>query len=203
MGIKRICVFCGSSYGRRAKYQEVAAQLGQVFVSRNIGLVYGGSDVGLMSTLANTVHDNGGEVIGIIPKHLVSREVAHKGLEDLRVVNSMHERKALMEELSDAFIAMPGGFGTIEEIFEMVTWAQLELHSKPCGFLNVDGFYDKLFDFIDSLTTEGFVGKGCLHPIQLESSPEKLVERLVSYQSTKINKTNRAIEEKMRLRKKI
>jgi uncharacterized protein (TIGR00730 family) len=198
MKIKRICVFCGSSYGHEEKYRKTAIQLGQLFVSRNIGLVYGGGDVGLMGTIANTVYDNGGEVIGIIPRHLADREVAHKGISDLRIVNTMHERKALMESISDAFIAMPGGFGTIEEIFEIITWAQLELHTKPCGFLNINGFYDKLFDFINTASLEGFIGKNNLDLMLLDNSPEKLLEKLSCYKAVKIDKAKHAIEERQR-----
>ena len=198
MKIKRICIFCGSSYGRGEKYKEIAVQLGQILVSRNIGLVYGGGDVGLMGTIANTVHRNGGEVIGVIPRHLADKEVAHKGIRDLRIVNSMHERKALMEKLSDGFIAMPGGFGTIEEIFEVVTWAQLELHDKPCGFLNVNGFYDKLFDFMNTVSSEGFTSQECLNLIQIESNPEKLLEKFNCYRPIKIDKARCAIEERKR-----
>jgi uncharacterized protein (TIGR00730 family) len=196
MEIKRICIFCGSSYGRGEKYKETAVQLGQILISRNIGLVYGGGDVGLMGTIANTVSDNGGEVIGVIPRHLADKEVAHKGISDLRIVNSMHERKALMESLSDAFIAMPGGFGTIEEIFEIVTWAQLELHTKPCGFLNTNGFYDKLFEFINLVSAEGFIKKEYLNLIQLDSSPDKLLDKFYCYQPIKIDKAKYAIEER-------
>ena len=201
MKIKRICVFCGSSYGRGEIYRNTAIQLGQLLVSQNIGLVYGGGDVGLMGTIANTVYDNGGNVIGIIPRHLADKEVAHKGISDLRVVNSMHERKALMENLSDAFIAMPGGFGTIEEIFEIITWAQLELHTKPCGFLNINGFYDKLFDFVNTASSEGFIGKNNLDLIQLDTNPEKLLEKLSCYRAVKLDKAGHAIEERLRYSK--
>jgi uncharacterized protein (TIGR00730 family) len=196
MEIKRICVFCGSSYGHGKEYKKTAVQLGHILVSKKIGLVYGGGDVGLMGTTANTVFDNGGEVIGIIPRHLADQEVAHNGISDLRIVNSMHERKALMETLSDAFIAMPGGFGTIEEIFEAITWAQLKLHSKPCGFLNISGFFDKLFDFINTVSTEGFIKKEYLNIMQIDSCPEKLFKKMDCYQPIKIDKATCAIEEK-------
>ena len=196
MKIRRICVFCGSSYGIGSIYKEAATQLGHILVSNNIGLVYGGGDVGLMGTIADTVFKNGGEVIGIIPRHLAEKEVAHRGISDLRIVNSMHERKALMEKLSDAFIAMPGGFGTIEEIFEAITWAQLELHVKPCGFLNINGFFDKLFDFINMVSTEGFIQNGYLDLIQKDNSPLKLLQKLTCYQPVNIDKARHAIEER-------
>jgi len=198
MKIKRICVFCGSSYGVEKIYNETAVQLGKFLVSNNIGLVYGGGDVGLMGTIANTVYDNGGDVVGIIPRHLADKEVAHKGISDLRIVNSMHERKALMESLSDAFIAMPGGFGTIEEIFEAITWAQLELHIKPCGFLNINGFYDKLFDFISTVSEEGFIKKEYLNLMQIDTCPKELLRKLKSYRPVKIDKAKCALEERQR-----
>ena len=188
MKLKRVCIFCGSSYGNKKEYAEAAVQLGHILFSHNIGLVYGGADVGLMSNIANTVHDNGGEVIGIIPRHLANKEIAHKGINDLRIVNSMHERKALMEKLSDAFIAMPGGFGTMDEIFEAITWAQLELHLKPCGFLNINGFYDKLFEFIDHAINEEFIKKEYRKILQIDNSPEGLISKLKNYRHLKVNK---------------
>ncbi len=137
--MKRVCVFCGSSPGARPEYLQAAIELGQALAGKNIGLVYGGAKVGMMGKIAESVLEKGGEVIGVIPKDLVEREVAFTGLADLRVVGSMHERKALMADLSDGFIALPGGLGTIEEFFEVVTWAQLGIHPKPCGLLNVRG----------------------------------------------------------------
>jgi uncharacterized protein (TIGR00730 family) len=196
MKIKRVCVFCGSSYGLGKIYREAAVQLGHILVSEDIGLVYGGGDIGLMGTIADTVYCNGGEVIGIIPQRLADKEIAHKGISDLRIVNSMHERKALMENLSDAFIAMPGGFGTIEEIFEAITWAQLGLHNKPCGFLNINGFYDKLFDFINSASSEGFIKKEYLNLMQIDNAPEKLLEKLNCYLPIIIDKAKCALEER-------
>ncbi len=196
MKIKRICVFCGSSYGLSEKYKKAAISLGKILVKKNIELVYGGGDVGLMGTIANTVQEQGGNVIGIIPKHLADKEVAHKRLKDLRIVESMHERKALMEKLSDAFIAMPGGFGTIEEIFEAITWAQLRLHSKPCGFLNINGFYNKLFDFIMNTSNEGFIKKDCLKLMQIDNNPDNLITKLETYKPIIIDKAKQAIEER-------
>ena len=140
--MKRLCVFAGSSAGTRREYQAAAVDLGRVLATRGIGLVYGGARVGLMGAVADAVLAGGGEVIGVIPRALVEKEVAHSGLTDLRIVTSMHERKALMADLSDAFIALPGGWGTLDEMFEILTWAQLGLHRKPCGLLNVQGYFD-------------------------------------------------------------
>src|SRR4249919_2850674 len=144
----RICVFTGSSNGRRATYPAAATLLGQALVARGYELVYGGARVGLMGAVADAVLAEGGHVIGVIPQALVDREVAHTGLPDLRVVSSMHERKALMSDLSDGFIAMPGGWGTFEELFEVLTWGQLGLHRKPCGLLNVEAYFDPLLAFL-------------------------------------------------------
>src|SRR5262245_55803245 len=148
-GKGRICVFTGSRRGVRAEYADAAKQLGRALVQRGYGLVYGGGKVGLMTIIADTVLDLKGHVTGVIPDSLVGKEVAHRGLSNLRVVGSMHERKALMAALSNGFIAMPGGIGTMEEFFEVLSWAQLGLHEKPCGLLNVCGYYDPLMQFID------------------------------------------------------
>jgi uncharacterized protein (TIGR00730 family) len=153
----RVCVFCGSSSGRDAVYREAAAALGCELAVRGVGVVFGGGRVGLMGVLADAALAAGGEVIGVIPRALVAREVAHAGLSDLRVVETMHERKALMAELSDAFVTLPGGVGSMEETFEVMTWAQLGIHGKPCGLLNVAGFYDPLLRQLDRFVAEGFV----------------------------------------------
>ncbi len=155
--IGRICVFCGSRPGGRPEYVETARRLGELLAARGIGLVYGGGHVGLMGTVADGVLGAGGEVIGVIPDNLVQREISHHGLSELHVVGSMHERKALMATLADAFIALPGGFGTFEELFEIVTWAQLGLHRKAVGILNVSGFYDGLLALVDHAIREGFI----------------------------------------------
>jgi len=147
--LKRLCVFTGSRRGARVEYSEAARQLGRLLVERGYGLVYGGGNVGLMTVIADTVLECNGRVTGVIPDSLVGKEVAHKGLTDLRIVGSMHERKALMAELADGFIAMPGGIGTLEEFFEVLSWAQLGLHEKPCALLNVCGYYDGLIEFLD------------------------------------------------------
>lgn len=157
MTIKRICIFCGSSPGFHPEYASAAAALAEQLVTENIGVVFGGSRAGLMGILADTVLRLRGEIIGVIPEHLVAKEVAHRKLQDLRIVRSMHERKALMSELADAFIAMPGGFGTLEEFCEVLTWSQLGIQSKPCGLLNVRSFYDPLLQMFDHAVTEGFL----------------------------------------------
>jgi uncharacterized protein (TIGR00730 family) len=157
MSLHRVCVFCGSSAGGSAEYRQAAETLARALASREIGLVFGGGRVGLMGVLADTMLAAGGHVIGVIPHTLVAREVAHERLPDLRVVSSMHERKAMMAELSDAFIALPGGFGTFEEFCEVVTWTQLGLHKKRCGLVNVRGFYDPLLALFDRAVAEGFL----------------------------------------------
>jgi uncharacterized protein (TIGR00730 family) len=147
--LKRICVFCGANTGSRPEYANAARELASLMASRGIGLVYGGGNIGLMGIIADAMLEAGGEVIGVIPASLVAREVAHRGVTELRVVQTMHERKALMNELSDAFIAMPGGFGTLDEFFEILTWSQLGIHCKPSGLLNVAGYYDDLLVMLD------------------------------------------------------
>jgi uncharacterized protein (TIGR00730 family) len=186
--IHRICVFCGSNLGARAAYRQAAEQLGRALVARQIGLVYGGGNIGLMGVLADAVLDSGGEVIGVIPHALVAREVAHKGLTKLHIVESMHERKQLMADLSDAFIALPGGFGTFEEFCEAVTWSQLGIHKKPCGLLNVEGYFDPLVALFDHAVEEHF-----LHPLNralvLESrTPENLLEALAAWTPKPVEK---------------
>jgi uncharacterized protein (TIGR00730 family) len=155
--MKRICVFCGSSSGSRPEYRAAAEELGTEVVRRNIGLVYGGGNVGLMGVIADAVLKAGGEVMGVIPENLMAKEVGHNGLTKLHVVRSMHKRKALMADLSDAFIALPGGFGTLEEFCEIVTWSQLGLHTKPCGILNVQGYYSLLLAMFDHAVKERFL----------------------------------------------
>jgi len=155
--IQRIAVFCGSAYGTRESYRTAAIALGTQLAQRGLGLVYGGGEVGLMGTVANAVLAAGGEAIGVITQALFDREIGHRGLTDLRVVGSMHERKALMADLAGAFIALPGGFGTMDEFFEVLTWAQLGIHHKPCALLNTDGFFDPLLALCDHFVAEGFV----------------------------------------------
>ncbi len=157
MALQRVCVFCGSSHGRRVEYSQAAQQMGATLARRGIELVYGGGHIGLMGVLADAVLACSGRVIGVIPQALEALELAHRRLSELRVVGSMHERKALMAELSDAFIALPGGFGTLEEFCEVLTWSQLGFHAKPCGLLNVAGFFDPLLALFDHAVTEGFL----------------------------------------------
>jgi uncharacterized protein (TIGR00730 family) len=177
----RFCVFCGSSSGSRPGYAAAAASLARHLTAQGIGIVYGGGRTGLMGTLADAALEAGGEVIGIMPDLLVEREVAHHGLSDLRVVGSMHERKALMAELSDAFIALPGGFGTFEEFCEVVTWTQLGLHSKPCGLLNVESYYDPLLALFDHAMAEGFLKAIHRRIVISDTCVESLVNRLLEY----------------------
>jgi uncharacterized protein (TIGR00730 family) len=176
--LRRVCVFTGSSPGRRPSYRDAAADLGRVLAARGLGVVYGGARVGLMGVLADATLAAGGQVIGIIPDALVAKEVAHAGLSDLRVVESMHERKALMVELSDAFVALPGGFGTLDELFEMLTWAQLGLHGKPCGLLDVEGYFDHLLAFLEHCVGEGFVRREHAALVSVASSPAALLDKL-------------------------
>jgi uncharacterized protein (TIGR00730 family) len=177
----RICVFCGSSTGLRPVYAEAAREMGALLVQRGIGLVYGGGCVGLMGTIADAVMRAGGEVIGVIPEALVERELAHGDVTKMIVVRSMHERKAKMAELSDAFIAMPGGYGTFEEFCEIITWAQLGMHRKPCGILNVDGYYDSLLALFDRAVAEGFLHPGNRRIVLHETDPQRLLESVVNY----------------------
>jgi uncharacterized protein (TIGR00730 family) len=178
--MKRICVFCGSSVGGKPEYSEAAITLGGLLARRNIGLVYGGGNVGLMGVIANAVLDAGGEAIGVIPHSLAQREIEHRGLTELHVVDSMHTRKAMMADLSDAFIAMPGGVGTFEELFEAITWTQLGLHRKPCGLLNVAGFYTPLAAFIDQAVTEGFIKPVHRASIVVDDNAERLLDTLAA-----------------------
>ncbi len=185
---KRICVFCGSSPGARPSYSEAAKSLARYLAANKITVVYGGGNVGLMGTLADATLEAGGEVIGVIPQALVNREVSHTRIPDLRVVGSMHERKAMMAELSDAFIAMPGGFGTFEEFCEVLTWTQLGLHRKPCGLLNVEGYYDPLLALFDHAVAEQFVKPASRLMVISESIPELLVDQLLEYEVPVVSK---------------
>ncbi|MEO8004418.1 MAG: TIGR00730 family Rossman fold protein [Betaproteobacteria bacterium] len=179
--MKRVCVFCGSSAGLREEYTHAAEALAAAMTQRRLGLVYGGGNVGLMGKIADAMLKAGGEVIGVIPQSLVAREVAHRGLTELRVVDSMHQRKALMNELSDAFIAMPGGFGTFEEFFEIVTWSQLGLHRKPSGLLNVSGYYDRLLGMLDHAVTERFVRPSHRDLVIADTDASQLLQRLADF----------------------
>ncbi len=186
--MQHVCVFCGSSAGNRLVYLDAAHQTGMALVQRGIGLVYGGAQIGLMGRIANTVLEQGGKVIGVMPKHLSLKEVIHPNLTDLRIVDSMHTRKALMAELSDAFIALPGGMGTFEELCEILTWGQLGLHRKPCGLLNVTGFYDPLLALFDHAVAEGFLRPAHRSLVQVATTPEDLLDKLTSYEAPPLPK---------------
>ncbi len=177
----RVCVFCGSSAGNRPDYAEAAAALGTEMARRGIGLVYGGAKVGLMGVVANAVLAGGGDVIGVIPEALVERELAHPALTRLEKVPTMHARKARMADLATGFIALPGGLGTLEELFEVWTWAQLGHHTKPCALLDVAGFYSGLAGFLDTLVTEGFVRGAHREMLIAESDPAILLDRMADY----------------------
>jgi uncharacterized protein (TIGR00730 family) len=186
--MRRVLVFCGSSPGRLPAYVDAAGALGAELAAQGLGVVYGGAQVGLMGAVADAVLAQGGEVIGVIPRMLVEKEVAHTGLSDLRVVETMHEREALMESLADGVIALPGGFGTLEELFEIVTWAQLGLHSKPVGLLNVAGYWDQLLVFIDHMVAERFVRAEQREALLVADSPAELVARMAAYQPVVVDK---------------
>ena len=186
--MKRVCVYCGSSPGAQPEYVEAARELGRVLAARGLGLVYGGSNVGLMGPVADGALEAGGEAIGVIPRMFVNKGVDHWGLTEVRVVDSMHERKAIMAELGDGFIALPGGMGTLEEIFEMLTWAQIGLHHKPCGLLNVCGYYSKLIDFLDHIVAERFVKEEHRSMILVAETPDALLRKFQEYEAPVIEK---------------
>ncbi len=176
--MKRLCVFCGSSRGKHPLHAETARQLGTVLAARGLGLVFGGGHVGLMGVLADAVLAGGGEAIGVIPQALVDKELAHTGLTELLIVAGMHERKAVMADRADAFAALPGGFGTADEWFEILTWRQLRLHAKPIGLLNVNGFFDPLLAWLELALTEGFVKPIHCNELVIAHSPEELLNGL-------------------------
>jgi uncharacterized protein (TIGR00730 family) len=180
--VERICVFCGASPGARPEYAEATRELARLVIAEGIGVVYGGGGVGLMGALADEVIASGGELTGVIPRALVDREIAHRDVMDMRVVGSMHERKALMAELSDAFVALPGGIGTLEELFEVYTWAQLGLHSKPCALLNVAGYYDGIADFLALAVSERFLREETRDLLLVDTDPAALIDRLRSFE---------------------
>ncbi len=184
----RVCVFCGSSFGKNPLYKTAARTLGAALARKGLGLVYGGASVGLMGIVADAALAEGGEVIGVIPEALSDLELSHKGLSELHLTSSMHERKAMMADLSDAFIALPGGIGTLEETFEILTWSQLGIHSKPVGLMNVENYFDGLQQFLDHTVTEGFVKPVHRQILISESESDKLIERLIASQVPKIKK---------------
>lgn len=181
--LTRVAVFCGSSPGADPAYRAAARRLAEVLAGRGIGLVYGGANVGLMGEIARAALEYGAPVIGVIPDFLVDYEVAMTELDDLRIVGSMHERKAAVAELADGFIAMPGGLGTLEEFFEAVTWAQLRLHSKPCGLLDVNGYYARLVDFLDHAVAERFVKPAHRATILISHDPDALLDQFERYEA--------------------
>ncbi|MTI42602.1 hypothetical protein JM93_00903 [Roseibium hamelinense] len=180
--MKSVCVFCGSSLGAVPEYRDLAVATGQAIAKAGITLVYGGARVGLMGAVADGALQHGGTVVGVLPRHLQEKEIAHESLSELHIVGSMHERKAMMEQLSDAFIALPGGVGTLEEVFEIWTWGQLGLHKKPCGLLNALNFYDGLIGFLDHQTREGFMKQVMRNMMQVADTPDGLLEKFRSYQ---------------------
>jgi len=186
--LKRIAVFCGSSPGAQPAYGDVARTLGHLLAERGLGVVYGGASVGFMGTVARAAIEAGGEVIGVIPRSLADREVAFTGLADLRVVGTMHDRKLAMADLSDAFIALPGGLGTLEEVFEVWTWGQLGMHSKPCGLLNVSGYYDRLIAFLDHTAAEQFIEPEHRAMILVDDQPAALLDQFARYQPPQVDK---------------
>ena len=193
--MKRSCVYCGSSFGKRDSYLAAAKALGTAMAKRDITLVYGGGNIGLMGALADTVMAHKGSVIGVIPQALADREVAHTGITELKIVASMHERKAAMAELADAFIAMPGGFGTLEELSEIITWTQLGIHKKACGLLNIDGFYDGLLNFFDHATKEQFIRVQHREIVFSNTDPAALLDKLGQFQAPDIDKLRKTVSQ--------
>jgi uncharacterized protein (TIGR00730 family) len=193
MAIQSVCVYCGSSPGRSPVYLKAAKDLGTEFGKRGMTLVYGGSGVGLMGEVARSAIAYGGKVIGVIPQALLAQKVAIDGLSDLRVVKDMHERKSVMAELSEGFIALPGGYGTYEEFFEMLTWLQLGIHSKPCGLLNAGGYYDKLLEFLDHAVDEQFIHEPHRAMILASDQPGALLDQIIKYKHISFNKSEWAL----------
>ena len=193
--IRRICVYCGSSYGSRKEYRAAARELGIYLVENQIGLVFGGGRVGLMGETASIVKEKGGEVIGVIPAQLAKKDVAFTELDDLRIVETMHERKALMADLSDGFIAMPGGFGTIEEIFEALTWSQLGIHQKPCGFLNICGYFDGINSFLHLAVQEQFIFSAHRNMALIADTPEVLIAQMQNWKPPVVDKAKWALSQ--------
>ena len=176
--MKRLCIFCGSKVGDQPIYASEARKLGALMLERGVGLVFGGGHIGLMGVLADTLLAGGGSVVGVIPRGLEARELAHRGVQEMHVVGSMHERKALMADRADAFAALPGGYGTADELFEIVTWAQLELHAKPIALLNTANFFDPLLAWVDHTVREGFVKHQYRDLLRVAATPEQLLDRL-------------------------
>jgi uncharacterized protein (TIGR00730 family) len=190
-----ICVFCGSSMGTKIAYRQGAAELGKELLDRGMTLIYGGANVGLMKVLAETMLDGGGEVIGIMPRILVEKEVAHSGITQMHIVETMSERKTMMVEMSDAFIVMPGGFGTLDEMAEVITYNQLRLTDKPIGILNIAGYFDKLLSFFDHITDEGFLRHEHRHNLIVDDNIQSLLEKMSDFQPVELDKWLKDIRE--------
>ena len=186
--MQSICVFCGSSKGKNSAYTGAAVQLGRLLAERELTLVYGGGNIGLMGEIASSVLSLGGRAIGVIPRFLVEKELVHRHLTEVRIVESMHERKAAMAELADAFIAMPGGYGTLEEIVEVLTWAQLGLHRKPVGLLNIDGYYDYLNQFFNHMVEEGFLLREYKDMLLIKKVPAAVLDSLLTFELPDLDK---------------
>jgi uncharacterized protein (TIGR00730 family) len=194
--MRRLCVFCGSSTGSRPEYRAAARRLGELLAGRGVGLVFGAGHIGLMGVLADAVLRGGGEAVGVIPQALVDKELAHRGLTALHVVGTMHQRKALMADLAHGFVALPGGYGTADETFEILTWAQLGLHTKPIGLLNVAGFFDPLLAWLDHCVREAFIRPEHRALLQVSADPEELLDMLARYRA--LAETPKWIEEEDR-----
>ncbi len=186
--MKRVCVFCGSSPGARPAYRATAERFGALLATRGIGLVYGGASVGLMGAVADAALAAGGDVVGVLPRALATKELSHGDLTELRLVDSMHERKAQMAELSDGFVALPGGVGTLEELFEILTWAQLGLHAKPCALLDADGYFASLLAFLDHAVAERFVRPQHRAMLLVDDAPERLLDAMLRYRAPHVEK---------------
>jgi len=180
--MRSLCVFCGANFGRRPGYREAASRVGELLAQRGVTLVYGGGNVGLMGALADACLAGGGRVVGVIPRALEEKEIAHRGLSEMHVVSSMHERKALMADLADAFLTLPGGFGTWDEFCEALTWSQLGLQKKACSFLNVEGYYDALLSLADRAAEDGFIRPEHRQLLLVDDDPARLLDRLTNYE---------------------
>ena len=183
-----VCVFCGSHIGEKPEYLDAAARLGKLLAENGIHLIYGGSDVGLMGMTALSCLENGGQVTGVIPRKLAEMDISHPQLTELKIVESMHERKAMMADLAEGFISLPGGIGTLEETFEMLTWIQLGIHNKPIGLLNVEHFFDPLVQFLKQVVDQGFMQSGHLNLLQVDENEEKLLTGLQNYKPVYLSK---------------
>ena len=186
--MRRVCVYCGSNAGQRPGYAAAARELADVLVRHELELVYGGADKGIMGVLADAMLERGGKVHGVIPQMLMEKELAHQGLTELHVVASMHARKTMMAALSDGFVAMPGGYGTLEEIIEIITWGQLRFHDKPCGLLNIDGYFDQLLAYLDHANKEGFLRTENRNMLLVDASPVALIQKFERYTAPHVEK---------------